>query len=109
MRRAAVVLLLIAAFTAEAADLESRVLTHYVPQDLLETAVRTEGWTEVPLKVAGGTRKGDVVRVWAGGSIDRGNGDHPGDNVAGPEGVTGLSAEAAKKLALAQTPEQRFA
>src|SRR5438876_10628855 len=83
-----------------AAELESRLLTHYVPQDFLETAVRTEGWTEVPLKVAGGTRKGDVVRVWAGGSIDRGNGDRPGENVNGPEGVSGVAAEAAKKHAL---------
>jgi hypothetical protein len=108
MRRASIVLFLVAS-VALGADVESRVLTHYVPQDLLETAVRTEGWTEVPLKVAGGTRKGDVVRIWAGGSIDRGNGDQPGENVGGPEGVGGLTAEAAKKLALAQTPEQAFA
>ncbi len=108
MRRAAVALLLVASI-AFGADVESRVLTHYVPQDLLETAVRTEGWTEVPLKVAGGPRKGDVVRVWAGGSIDRGNGDQPGDNVAGPEGVTGQPADAAKKLVLSQTAEHAFA
>ena len=108
MRRAAAVLLIIAV-SARGADLESRVLTHYVPQDLLETAVRTENWTEVPLKVTGGTRKGDVVRVWAGGSIDRGNGDRPGDNVGGPEGAGGVSAEDAKKLALAQAPELAFA
>jgi hypothetical protein len=108
MRRAAVVLLFIGSL-ALGADVESRVLTHYVPQDLLETAVRTEGWTEVPLKVAGGTRKGDVVRIWAGGSIDRGNGDQPGDNVGGPDGVGGQSAEAAKKLALSQAPELAFA
>ena len=37
-----------------AADVESRQLTHYVPQDALETVVRTEGWTEVPLAVKGG-------------------------------------------------------
>ena len=109
MRRTSFVLLFVLGVTATAADVESRVLTHYVPQDLLETAVRTEGWTEVPLKVAGGPRKGDVVRVWAGGSIDRGNGDQPGENVGGPDGVGGLSAEAAKKLALAQAPEQAFA
>jgi hypothetical protein len=108
MRRAAAVLLLVAC-AARGAELESRVLTHYVPQDLLETAVRTEGWTEVPLKVAGGTRKGDVIRVWAGGSIDRGNGDRPGENTGGPDGVAGISAEAAKKQALAQTPELAFA
>src|SRR5262245_50537465 len=63
-----------------AAELESRVLTHYLPQDFLETAIRTEGWTEIPLKVNGGLRKGDVIRIWAGGSIDRGNGDQPGQN-----------------------------
>jgi hypothetical protein len=109
MRRASFLLFFVFGLAATAADVESRVLTHYVPQDLLETAVRTEGWTEVPLKVAGGTRKGDVVRVWAGGSIDRGNGDQPGENVGGPDGVAGLSAEAAKKLALAQAPEHAFA
>jgi hypothetical protein len=109
MRRLAAVLWLVFAFGASAAELESRVLTHYVPQDLLETAVRTEGWTEVPLKVAGGPRKGDVVRVWCGGSIDRGNGDRVGENVNGPDGLSGVSAEAAKKLALSQTAEHAFA
>jgi hypothetical protein len=109
MRRRAAVALLLVASAALGADVESRVLTHYVPQDLLETAVRSETWTEVPLKVAGGTRKGDVIRVWAGGSIDRGNGDQPGDNVAGPEGVSGLSADAARKLVLSQAPEHAFA
>ena len=106
MRRAAAVLLVVA-LTAHGAELESRVLTHYVPQDLLETAVRTENWTEVPLKVAGGTRKGDVVRIWAGGSIDRGNGDRPGENVNGPDGAAAvgkptfaLSADAAHAYAL---------
>src|SRR5438067_11064081 len=69
-----------------AAEVESRQLTHYLPQDFLETAVRTENWTEVPLAVKGGVRKGDVVRIWAGGSIDRGNGEQPGQNVNGPAG-----------------------
>src|SRR5437660_9571527 len=69
------------------ADVESRRLTHYVPQDLLETAVRKEGWTEIPLDVKGGILKGDRVRIWAGGSIDRGNGDQPGQNINGPCGV----------------------
>jgi len=109
MHRAAVLVLLVTASSALAAEVESRVLTHYVPQDLLETAVRTEGWTDVPLKIAGGTRKGDVVRVWTGGSIDRGNGDKPGENVNGPEGVAGQSADDAKRLALSQTPEHAFA
>src|SRR5262245_16597183 len=71
---------------AFAADVESRQLTHYVPQDTLEVAVRNEGWTEIPLAVKGGVRKGDVVRVWAGGSIDRG-GDQPGENAGGPHGI----------------------
>jgi hypothetical protein len=72
--------------SSSAADVESRQLTHYVPQDALEAAVRKEGWTEVPLAVKGGVRKGDTVRVWAGGSIDRG-GDQPGENVNGPQGI----------------------
>src|SRR6266487_292930 len=38
---------------ASAAELESRVLTHYIPQDFLETAVRTEGWTEVSINLKG--------------------------------------------------------
>jgi len=73
---------------AFAAEVESRQLTHYVPQDALEAAVRKEGWTEVPLAVKGGVRKGDVVRIWAGGVIDRG-GEQPGQNVGGPEGMPG--------------------
>src|SRR2546427_11687735 len=68
-----------------AAEVESRQLTHYVPQDTLETIVRKDGWTEVSLAVKGGVRKGDVVRVWAGGSIDRG-GEQPGENASGPDG-----------------------
>lgn len=93
-----------------AADVESRQLTHYVPQDALEALVRNEGWTEIPLAVKGGVRKGDVVRVWAGGSIDRG-GEQPGQNVNGPDGIDpkalgsekpafALSAEAAHAYAL---------
>ena len=93
-----------------AAELESRQLTHYVPQDLLEKAVRTEGWTEIPLAVKGGTRKGDVVRIWAGGLIDRGNGDRPGINVNGPNGPGAEKlAVDASKLVLAQKAEDAFA
>src|SRR5438445_415619 len=89
------------ALVAAAADVESRVLTHYLPQDFLETAVRTENWTEVPLDVKGGVRKGDTVRIWTGGSIDRG-GDRPGDNVGGPTGPEGKAASVAPaQLALA--------
>src|SRR4051812_11738392 len=73
-------LLLAVTLAAPAADVESRLWTHYVPQDFLDEAVRKEGWTELPLAVKGGVRKGDVVRLWAGGSIDRG-GDRPGENV----------------------------
>ncbi len=86
MRIAAIFSLLCIALHASAAELESRVLTHYVPQDTLETAVRTEGWTEIALNIKGGVRKGDVIRIWAGGSIDRGNGDQPGEHINGPDG-----------------------
>jgi hypothetical protein len=109
MRSTTLVMALLWAATSAAADVESRVLTHYLPQDFLEIAVRTEGWSKVVLNVPGGLRKGDVIRVWAGGSIDRGNGDQPGQNVAGPPGITAtahevrnlaLSAEAAHAYAL---------
>jgi hypothetical protein len=96
------------AMVAVAADVESRVLTHYVPQDLLEAAVRTEGWTEVPLNVKGGVRKGDVVRIWAGGSIDRGNGDSPGENTNGPTGLDTMP-EDLQKMALSADPAHAFA
>src|SRR5438270_3888980 len=106
MRRFAIAALIVLPCAAFAADVESRQLTHYLPQDFLETAVRTENWTEVPLAVKGGVRKGDVVRIWAGGSIDRG-GEQPGENVAGPEGTgrpgkvpLALSAEPAHAHAL---------
>jgi hypothetical protein len=98
------------ALTASAAEVESRRLTHYVPQDLLETSVRTEGWTEIPLDVKGGIRKGDVVRIWAGGSIDRGNGDQPGQNCNGPSGIEQAVAPAdAALLALSPEPGHAFA
>jgi len=87
MRSAAFLLVLLVVVSVSAAEVESRVLTHYLPQDFLETAVRTEKWTEVPLAVKGGVRKGDVVRIWTGGFIDRGNGEKPGQNVNGPEGM----------------------
>src|SRR5947208_17064281 len=87
-----------------AAEVESRQLTHYVPQDALEAAVRKEGWTEVPLAVKGGVRKGDVVRVWAGGSIDRG-GEQPGENVGGPHGIEAVRLGKEKPaLALSAEP-----
>src|SRR5215470_1118531 len=100
MRAVAVIVLLAVVGTVPAADVESRVLTHYVPQDLLEAAVRKEGWTEVTLAVKGGVRKGDVVRIWAGGSIDRG-GDVPGENVVGP---AGLPAGGGPSFALSAEP-----
>jgi hypothetical protein len=93
-----------------AADVESRVLTHYVPQDFLEAAVRKEGWTEVVLDVKGGVRKGDTVRIWAGGVIDRGNGDQPGQNASGPAGPEpGALAGPKPDLALAPEPALTFA
>jgi hypothetical protein len=94
--------------SALAADVESRQLTHYLPQDFLETAIRKEDWTEVKLEVKGGVRKGDVVRVWAGGSIDRGNGDQPGENVNGPDGVDPAQL-ADEKPAFALSAEPRHA
>jgi hypothetical protein len=97
----------LAARRASADEVESRVLTHYVPQDLLDSAVRKEGWTEVPLAVKGGVRKGDVVRIWAGGSIDRG-GDVPGQNVVGPDGLAAISVSGAK-LALSPEPGHGYA
>ena len=106
MRATAILLVLGIVLAAPAAELESRVLTHYVPQDMLETAVRKEAWTEVPLKVKGGVRKGDVVRLWAGGSIDRG-GDGPGQNVAGPEGVP--ADRAGQRLALSSEASHAYA
>jgi hypothetical protein len=110
MRLTALFLVLVLIGTAAAADLESRVLTHYVPQDLLETAVRTEGWTEIPLDVKGGVRKGDVIRVWAGGLIDYGNGDRPGENVVSPLGLNGPApAVDPGKLVLSHKPEEAFA
>ena len=87
MRLPSLVLSLGLSCVAFAADVESRQLTHYLPQDCLEAAIRKEDWTEIPLDVKGGVRKGDVVRIWAGGLIDRGNGDQPGENVNGPAGV----------------------
>src|SRR5206468_12781756 len=99
MRTGTFMILLAFAGTVGAADVESRQLTHYLPQDFLETVVRTEGWTEVKLNVKGGVRKGDVVRVWAGGSIDRGNGEQPGQNVNGPAGID-PTLLGKKKLAL---------
>jgi hypothetical protein len=93
-----------------AADVESRVLTHYLPQDFLETVVRTDGWTELKLDVKGGLRKGDVVRVWAGGSIDRGNGDQPGENTGGPAGPgSWLTDVQAQPLSLSQDRANAFA
>jgi hypothetical protein len=89
-----------------AAELESRVLTTYVPQDTLETVVRTEGWTELKIDVKGGIRKGDTVRLWAGGLIDHGNGEQPGQNVAGPGG---LAADDMAGFALSSEADHAFA
>jgi hypothetical protein len=87
MRAVGLLVALCLAGLLSAAELESRVLTTYLPQDFLETAVRTEGWTEVRLAVPGNVRKGDVIRVWAGGLIDRGGAEQPGMNTNAPAGV----------------------
>jgi hypothetical protein len=106
MRRIALIVVLTGVVGVSGAEVESRVLTHYVPQDFLETAVRTEKWTTVPLDVKGGTSKGDTVRIWAGGLIDRGNGERPCQNVNGPEGAAGADAS---RLALAPDAGLAFA
>jgi hypothetical protein len=110
MRTLTISMLLALSVASRAADVESRVLTHYLPQDYLETVVRTEGWTPLPLEVKGGLRKGDVVRVWAGGSIDWGNGDQPGQNVSGPAGPgTATPPTEAAKLTLSPEGRDAFA
>ncbi len=86
----------------------SRLMTHYVPQDLLVKAIRTEGWTEVPMKTDWKIKKGDTIRVFAGGLVDRGNGDQPGIHTAGPEGVEAAQAPADLKT-LALSPDARHA
>jgi hypothetical protein len=106
MHRYLSLVILALAGAAVAAEVESRQLTHYLPQDFLETAVRTENWTEVPLAVKGGVRKGDVVRIWAGGSIDRGNGEQPGQNINGPVGFSPMEKA---NFALSADPSHCFA
>jgi hypothetical protein len=108
MRTGTIAIILAWTLASQAAELESRVLTHYVPQDFLEKVVRTEGWTELALDVKGGVRKGDVVRIWAGGSIDRG-GDQPGENVGSPAGTSPVPGANAEKLALAPQADDAFA
>ncbi len=107
MRQFACLVVLGLGCAAFAADVESRQLTHYLPQDQLEEVVRKEDWTEVPLAVKGGVRKGDVVRVWAGGVIDRGDADQPGQNTNGPDGVGPGDAKAA--FALSAEPAHAYA
>src|SRR5438552_3884090 len=110
MRGLSTALAALLAGAACADELESRQLTHYVPQDLLETAVRKEGWTEVPLAVKGGIRKGDSVRIWAGGVIDRGSADQPGQNVNGPAGPTLTQPSGASPTcALSTDPSHAYA
>jgi hypothetical protein len=107
-RLASLLALSLVAAAINADDVESRVLTHFVPQDLLEEAVRKDGWTEVPLAVKGGIRKGDKLRVWSGGSIDRGNGEPPGKNADGPAGVCPKGTDVSR-LALSPKSEHAFA
>jgi len=109
MRRFAIAVIFGLSCAAFAADLESRVLTHYLPQDLLEDAVRKESWTAIALNVKGGVSKGDVVRVWAGGSIDRGNGDQPGENTNGPDGYPIQAGTNATAFALSENPAHAYA
>jgi hypothetical protein len=89
-------------------DVESRVLTHYLPQDFLEAVVRKDGWTEVKLEVKGGVLKADKLRIWAGGSIDRGNGQPPGKNADGPAGIS-LKGKVLLGLELSPKVEHAYA
>lgn len=103
-QRIAILALFTLCLASHGAELESRALTHYVPQDLLESIVRKEEWTEIVLKPYNGVRKGDIARIWAGGMIDHGNGNQPGVNVAGPSGPT-IKIPAAESLRMGLTPD----
>lgn len=107
MRRTALLGLIAIAFAGQAAELESRALTHYLPQDLLETVVRKEGWTEIVLKPYNGVRKGDIARIWAGGMIDHGGGNQPGVNVAGPAGDKAPAVDPSR-LSLSQDAKHAY-
>lgn len=109
MRHLSVGLVLLLVVAAPAAELESRALTHYLPQDFLEGVIRKEGWTEIVLKPYGGVRKGDKARIWAGGVIDRGGGDQPGKIVAGPAGPDGKITVDGGKLTLSSDPALAYA
>src|SRR5262245_45216780 len=108
MRSLCCVVVLWLVFVASAAEMESRALTHYVPQDLLESIVRKEGWTEIVLKPYNGVRKGDKARIWAGGLIDRGGGQ-PGAVVAGPAGPDAKPTVDGAKFALSSDPAHAYA
>jgi hypothetical protein len=110
MRTLTLILFFLLTVTAFAADVESRRLTHYLPQDFLDTVVRTESWTEVTLNVKGGVLKDDTIRIWAGGVIDRGNGDQPGEIVAGAVGVEArLAPPDPSRLVLSTNPAHAYA
>jgi hypothetical protein len=93
---------------ASAAEVESRRLTHYLPQDLLEKAIRTEGWTEITLDLKEGIQKDDIVRIWAGGTIDRGDNEQPGAVVNGPDGAE-AARPAGANFALSSEPAHAYA
>lgn len=110
MRSTAIFAILVIASVLQAAELESRALTHYIPQDLLETVVRKDGWTEIVLKPYNGVRKGDTARIWSGGVIDRGGGHQPGVNAAGPQGMGDkATAAGASRMSLSQDAKHAFA
>jgi hypothetical protein len=108
MRTIAILIFLTLTLSSSAADLESRALTHYIPQDMLENIVRKEGWTEIILKPYDGVKKNDIARIWTGGVIDHGNGNQPGVNVAGPDGIKVPPAEA-NKMALSPQADLAYA
>ena len=84
MRRIVLLVILLSPLPAFAAELESRVLTHDVPTGPAGCSGPDGGLDRDRHRREGGPRKGDMVRLWAGGSIDRGSGDQPGMNVNGP-------------------------
>src|SRR5262245_18707701 len=109
MPRASLLFVFALSALAPAADLESRALTHYIPQDQLEGIVRKEGWHEIGLKPFGGVHKGDKARIWAGGVIDRGGTDQPGKIFAGPAGPEGKVTVDGAKLTLSSDPVHAYA
>jgi len=95
--------------TARAAEVESRVLTHFLPQDFLENQVlRSDKCVAVDLSgLKGGIKAGDMVHIWVGGSIDWGNAHRPGLNITRPwgESLAQSTQTSGSDWAIAADPE----